>query len=91
MPFRRPAWPKGGCELFVTIGSVRAGTMKERTTRRLQWSYPPGMKVIGEYWLQADDPSIVVITPVEAEKMTATFPAMKSPQTIVEIACTPSL
>ena len=47
--------------LFVTLGTVRAGTRKERVGRRLQWSYPPGMKVIGEYWLQADHPSIVVI------------------------------
>jgi hypothetical protein len=48
--------------LYVTLGKVRAGTRKERTARRLQWSYPPGMKVIGEYWLQADDPNIVVIS-----------------------------
>ncbi len=48
--------------LFVALGTVRAGTRKERVTRRLQWSYPPGMKVIGEYWLQADDPNIVVIS-----------------------------
>ncbi len=48
--------------LYVALGKVRTGTIKERTARRLQWSYPPGMKVIGEYWLQTDDPSIVVIS-----------------------------
>lgn len=47
--------------LFVSLGKARAGTRKERIARRLQWSYPPGMKVIAEYWLQTDDPNIVVI------------------------------
>ena len=48
--------------LFVTLGSVRASTDRERIARRIQWSYPAGMKVIGEYWLQTDDPKIIVIS-----------------------------
>lgn len=47
--------------LFVTLGTARAGTTKERVGRRLQWSYPEGMRVIGEYWLQTDDPTLVVV------------------------------
>jgi hypothetical protein len=28
--------------LFVSLGSVRAGTDRERIARRMQWSYPEG-------------------------------------------------
>jgi len=51
--------------LFVALGSVRAGTQRERIARRLEWSYPPGMKVIAEYHLMT--PSPVVISIVEAD------------------------
>ena len=47
--------------LFVTLGTVRAGTNKERVARRLQWNYPEGMRLVGEYWLQTSDPTLVVI------------------------------
>jgi hypothetical protein len=47
--------------LFVSLGSVRAGTDKERVARRMQWSYPPGLKVIAEYWLMTDSPKVVSI------------------------------
>jgi len=47
--------------LFVALGKVRAGTSKERIARRMQWDYPPGGRLIGEYWLQSADPVIVVI------------------------------
>ena len=51
--------------LFVSLGSVRAGTDRERIARRVQWSYPPGMKLIAEYWLQTDNPKIIIV--VEAD------------------------
>jgi hypothetical protein len=51
--------------LFVSLGNVRAGTDRERIARRAQWSYPPGMKLIAEYWLQTDNPKIVIV--VEAD------------------------
>lgn len=47
--------------LFVALGKLRAGTSKERIARRMQWEYPPGGRLIGEYWLQSTDPVIVVI------------------------------
>ena len=47
--------------LFVALGSVRAGTDRERTTRRVGWSYPPGMKVIAEYWLQTANPNVISV------------------------------
>jgi hypothetical protein len=52
--------------LFVTLGTVRAGTTKERVGRRLQWSYPEGVKLIGEFWLQTPDPNLVVITEADS-------------------------
>jgi hypothetical protein len=47
--------------LFVALGSVRAGTDRERTTRRIGWSFPPGMKLVAEYWLMADNPKVITI------------------------------
>ncbi len=47
--------------LFVATGKVRAGTTRERVGRRTQWDYPPGLKVIGEYWVQSPDPNVITI------------------------------
>lgn len=55
--------------LFAILGSVRAGTARERTERRLTWSYPPGSKLMAEYWLQTPDPNLVAI--VEADDIAA--------------------
>ncbi len=59
--------------LFVSLGSVRAGTDRERIARRTQWSYPPGLKMVAEYWLQTDNPKIVTIA--EADDVGAIFAA----------------
>ena len=48
--------------LFVTLCKEKSGTTKERVARRAQWQYPPGMKVLGEYWLQTPDPVVIVIS-----------------------------
>jgi Domain of unknown function (DUF3303) len=48
--------------LFVTLGTPRAGTLKERTERRLKWSFPEGANVLGEYWLMTPDPALIVIS-----------------------------
>lgn len=47
--------------LFVTLANVRAGTDKERIARRMQWSYPPGLKNVAEYWLQTDSPKLISV------------------------------
>ena len=41
--------------LFVALGNVRAGTLQERTARRLEWQYPEGAHVVAEYRLQTQD------------------------------------
>lgn len=51
--------------LFVSLGKVRAGTSRERISRRASWTYPDGLKVIGEYWLQCPDPVVVVVCEAE--------------------------
>ena len=48
--------------LFVTLGSTRAGTTRERVARRLQYAYPEGARIIAEYWLQSPDPTVIVIS-----------------------------
>ncbi len=49
--------------LFVTIGKAKAtSTTKQRVARRIEWKYPAGVKVVGEYWLQSNDPTLIVIS-----------------------------
>jgi hypothetical protein len=48
--------------LFASLGSVRAGTDRERIARRVKWSYPPGMTVVAEYWLMTDSPKVIIVT-----------------------------
>jgi len=46
--------------LFVTIGKAKAAsTTKQRVARRVK--YPAGLKVVGEYWLQSNDPTLIAI------------------------------
>jgi Domain of unknown function (DUF3303) len=52
--------------LFVTLGKVRASTTRERVARRMQWSYPDGVRLIAEYWLQTPDPQIIVVSEADS-------------------------
>jgi len=53
--------------LFATLCKVRAGTAKERMARRLEWQFPEGVRVVAEYWLQTNDPQVVLI--IEADSV----------------------
>ena len=54
--------------LFVTLLTTKPGsTFQEGGARRLQWSYPEGLNVLGEYWLETDSPRVVSI--MEADGM----------------------
>lgn len=55
--------------LFVGLAKVRAGTDQERVARRLEWDYPEGVTLIGEYWLLTNDPSVVFIVEAEDPKV----------------------
>jgi hypothetical protein len=52
--------------LFVSIGKAKAAsTTKQRVARRVNWTYPAGLRVIGEYWLQSHDPTLIAILETE--------------------------
>ena len=49
--------------LFLTFMTPKAtSTVAERTRRRMEWIYPEGVRVLGEYWLANRDPEIVIAT-----------------------------
>ncbi len=53
--------------LFVCIAKAKApSTTKQRVARRVNWKYPAGMRVIGEYWLQGNDPTLINIVETES-------------------------
>ncbi|UCH26004.1 MAG: DUF3303 family protein [Trueperaceae bacterium] len=53
--------------LFVTLLKSKPGsTATERSPRRLEWEFPPGVEVIGEYWLQSPNPQVVLITETDS-------------------------
>ena len=47
--------------LFVALLKAHPGNAQERSQRRVEWELPEGIKVKGEYWLQAADPAVVVV------------------------------
>ncbi len=52
--------------LMVTLGKPKStSTTKERLARRLDWNYPNGVRVLGEYWLQTADPTLIIISEVD--------------------------
>jgi hypothetical protein len=57
--------------LFVMVLKAHSETLYMRTIRRLHWEYPESLKIVGEYWLESDDPSAIVgaIVVLEAESM----------------------
>jgi hypothetical protein len=72
---RRIKRRKEGIMLFVILLSTRPGTtFQEGGVRRLQWEYPEGLNVIGEYWLETEAPRVIAIA--EAESM-APFGAVR--------------
>ena len=54
--------------LFVYVLKTKPGANQhESAAHRLQWSWPEGAEVLGEYWLESESPRVVSI--VEAESM----------------------
>jgi hypothetical protein len=56
--------------LFVTIGRAKLG-MNERVPRRVNWQYPAGVQVVGEYWLLGGDPALIVIAEADPASLMA--------------------
>ena len=56
--------------LFVALLKVRGtNTFQEGVARRLQWDYPEGVRVLGEYWLETEAPRVIAV--MEAQSMEA--------------------
>ena len=56
--------------LFVALLKTRGtATFQEGVARRMQWDYPQGVRVLGEYWLETESPRVVSI--MEADGMEA--------------------
>jgi hypothetical protein len=47
--------------LFVITGKAKAGTIKERIARRVDWQHPEGMRVVAEYWPMASETAVIAI------------------------------
>lgn len=51
--------------LYAMLLSWKPGLSREQMDgaliRRAQWKYPAGMKVLGEYWLSAPSPTVVLM------------------------------
>jgi Protein of unknown function (DUF3303) len=48
--------------MFVALLKTRGNnTFQEGVARRMQWDYPEGVRVLGEYWLETESPRVVSI------------------------------
>ena len=60
--------------LFVVLGRAKDSSDPiDRNTRRVDWQYPEGVTVIGEYWLEHGNPRLVSI--LETDSVVAMFAA----------------
>lgn len=76
--------------LFVTIGKAKAtSTTKQRVARRVDWKYPAGMRVIGEYWLLSEDPTLITIA--EAENIGSVMRAIADWDDVFEFTVLPAM
>jgi Domain of unknown function (DUF3303) len=75
--------------LFAMVLKAYPETLYRRTIRRLYWEYPEGLKVVGEYWLEADDPSAIVL--VETESMEALTGCIVAWEDLMDIEIFPAL
>ncbi len=75
--------------LFVTLCKDHAGTSRERTARRLQWTHPPGYKLLAEYWLQTPDPRVIIVA--EADDIGPIMAAVADWDDLFEMTVVPGL
>lgn len=74
--------------LFVAICKATA-TMRERMARRLDYTWPEGMTVLAEYWLQTPDPGVIVVT--EADSIEAMMAAVTEWDDVFDISIFPAV
>jgi hypothetical protein len=66
-PSPPPEERKEDVMLFVALANAHPGTLEERMKKRLEYQYPEGCKLVAEYWLQTDHPTVIVV--FEAERI----------------------
>ncbi len=74
--------------LFVTLGKPKAAT-KQRITRRVDWKYPAGLRVLGEYWLMSGDPALVIIC--EADDAGSILSAIAEWDDVLDLTVIPAI
>ena len=75
--------------LFVALLKVRAGTSKERVARRVEWQPPEGIRPVGEYWLQTNDPKVILIC--EADSIDPIFAMSAAWDDVFDITVIPAI
>lgn len=75
--------------LFAVLLKVRAGTVKERMARRVQWEYPKGVRLVAEYWLQTTDPAGISI--IEADNIAPIMAAVAAWDDVFDITIVPAV
>ncbi len=76
--------------LYVIMGKAKtAGTMKERVARRVNWQYPPGIRVTAEYWLMSNDPTLIAIA--EADDATPIMMGITEWDDFLDLTVVPAL
>ena len=75
--------------LFVGLAKPRAGTSRERTEKRIDYSYPDGMHVLEEYWLQGEDPEVILV--FEADTIEPMMRVISEWDDYFEMRCFPAV
>ena len=51
--------------LYVALMKPRASSVVERVTKRMQYEYPEGCRMVAEYWLHTADVRVVSVFEVD--------------------------
>ena len=52
--------------LLAIIGKLKVPA-KQAIARRMNWKYPTGMRVVGEYWVNGNNTNLIVIAETESD------------------------
>lgn len=76
--------------LFISFMKAKPNSgVMERTKRRLDWTYPEGIHVIGEYWLATRDPEVVLVS--EAEDALTVIDAINKWDDMFDVTVIPAI
>jgi hypothetical protein len=76
--------------LFVSMAKRKPGaSQKEGIARRMQWQFPPGMHVLGEYWPVGGE--YAVLTIAEGDSIEAMMAATSDWVDLFDFTITPAV